>query len=372
MKKSICNIVTPVLLGATLMSCGGGGGGGRGNGASGIERQVEQEAEGSYIANFNVINNGVGGAVTGSVAITKQGNRFLAYAQLSGGYPNIVHQQRVHIGTSCPTAADDTNGDGYIDVNEAFSRTGKILFPLDSDISSQERGSSIWPSGDMYGNYFWERATAYDRFITDLREPDLNEENDYGKLGVEGKLNLDGRVVMVHGAPETANLPDTVGTKGRLRNFQTIPIACGVIRKAGPVPGTIETDASLGPANGEAQGGSSGADDGATIPVDGQYRPGETTGSTAGGETAGSTTGSNSTHSDDNGTTTGDGGFHWPWERHPRGETSGSTAGGATSGGTTTGGTTSGGTTSGGTTSGGTTTGGNYGDDDDTNPETTG
>ncbi len=357
--KNIYQMVTPIVLGATIISCGGGDAGGRGNGASGIERQIEQEAEGSYNVNLTTLNNGVGGSISGNIAITKDGNRFMAYARFSGGYPNIVHQQRVHFGSACPTAADDTNGDGYVDVNEAFAKSGKILFPLDSDISSQERGSSIWPSGDMYGNYFWERATSYDRFITDLREPDLNEENDFGKLGADGKLNLDGRVVILHGAPETANLPDTVGTKGRLRNFQTIPIACGVIGKAGQVPGTFEEDASLGPASGEAQGGSSGADDGATVPVDGEFHPGETTGATAGGETAGTTTGSNSTHGDDNSDTSG--GFHWPWE-HPRG---GSTSGGTTSGGATTG------ETAGGTTSGGTTTGMNYGDDDDS-PETSG
>ena len=313
-----------------------------------------------YVAELNAINNGVGGAISASFSINKEGSRLIAYMRLNGGHPRIVHQQRVHVGTSCPTAANDTNGDGYVDVNEAFAHTGKILFPLDADISNQERGSSIWPAGDMYGYYHWERATSFDRFISDLREPNLNEESDYAKLGPGGALNLDGRVVMVHGAAENSNLPDTVGTRGRLKNYQVIPIACGVIRKVNSIPGEVEDDPSLGtaPGEGETVGGSSGADDGAVVPVNGAHRPGETTGGSTG--TTNDADNDPRTSGDSVGGSTGndnDGGIRWPWERRPR-TTTGGSGGGTTSGGTTAG------ETAGGTT-GGETTGGNYGDDDE-------
>lgn len=362
MKVKTTKKIAPLFLGAALLqltACGGGSGGGSGSGSSdGEPRQFESEAEGMYVAQMNAINNGVGGAISGSLSINKDGSRLIAYMRMNGGQPHVVHQQRVHVGTSCPTAANDANGDGYVDVNEAFAHTGKILFPLDSDISGQERGSSIWPAGDMYGYYHWERATSFERFISDLREPDLNEENDFAKLGPDGALNLDGRVVMIHGAAETSNLPDSVGTRGRLRNFQVIPIACGIIRKVNGIPGQLEDDPSLGaaPGEGETVGGSSGVDDGATVPVDGAYRPGETTGGTTGttndaendprnsGGTSGGTTGT-VRDDDDN-----DGGFRWPWERRPT--TTGGTGGGTTGG------------TAGGTT-GGETTGGNYGDDEE-------
>lgn len=311
MKKNIVKLMTPFFLGASLFqvtACGDGDAKqGSARGSDGEPRQFETEAEGMYVAQMTAMNNGVGGAISGSLSINKDGPRLIAYVRLNGGQPSTVHQQRVHVGTSCPTAANDSNGDGYVDVNEAFAHTGKILFPLDADISGQERGSSIWPAGDMYGYYHWERATSFERFISDLREPDLNEENDFSKLGTEGALNLDGRVVMIHGAAESSNLPDTVGTRGRLRNFQVIPIACGVIQKVIGIPGVIEDDPSLGPApaEGETVGGSSGSDDGATIPVDGAHRPGETTGGTTGttnnaendprntGGTAGGTSGGN-------------------------------------------------------------------------------
>ncbi len=347
--KSFTQVITPVVLTATLFqltACGGGGGSSSSRGQSESPRQLESEAEGTYVATLSALNNGVGGPISGNVSISKEGGRLIAYARVNGGAPNTVHQQRVHVGTSCPTAANDANGDGYVDAVEGYNHVGKILFPLDADISSQERGSSIWPAGDMYGYYHWERATSYERFISDLREPDLNEENEFAKLGVNGDLNLDGRVVILHGAAETANLPDTVATRGRLRNFQTIPIACGVIRKTTVIPGDIEEDPSLGPASGETVGGSSGVDDGATVPVDGAYRPGETTAGTTGTTNDSGndprTSGDVSNGDDEE----DDGGFRWPWERRPE---------------TTTGGT-GGGTTSGGTTSGGTT--GEYGDDD--------
>lgn len=279
-------VFKPVVLAASLFqlaSCAEGGSSSSGKGQSGSSsRQLESEAEGTYVATISTLNNGVGGPISGSVSITKEGTRLIAYARLNGGAPHTVHQQRIHVGTSCPTASNDANGDSYVDADEAFNHVGKILFPLDADISSQERGSSIWPAGDVYGYYHWERATSYERFISDLREPDLNEENEFAKLGPNGDLNLDGRVVIIHGAPETANLPDTVATRGRLRNFQTIPVACGVIKKVTVVPGEVEDDPSLGPATGETVGGSSGADDGATVPVDGAHRPGETSGGTTG------------------------------------------------------------------------------------------
>ncbi len=375
MKSKTKKILAPMVLGATLLqlsACGGvGAGSGSGSGTSAQPRQFEADAEGMYVANLSTLNNGVGGPISGNVSVDKEGKRLIAYVRLNGGHAHIAHQQRVHVGTSCPTKADDKNGDGYVDINEAYSVVGKILFPLDADISAQERGSSIWPASDMYGYYHWERATSFERFISDLREPDLNEENDFAKLGPGGPLNLDGRVVLIHGADQTlANLPDTVGTRGRLSNFQVIPVACGVIRKVTTVPGAFEDDPSLGPASGESVGGSSGVDDGATIPVDGQYRPGETTGGESGGTNdadadprPGGTTGGSSGDDDDD----DDGGFRWPWERNPRTTTGGSGGGtsGGTSGGTT--GTTTGGTsgeTSGGTT-GAETTGGSYGDDDE-------
>lgn len=324
MKKFI-RIFTPVLLTGIfiqLISCGDQGKTIRQR-VDSSPRLLESEAEGTYVATITTLNNGVGGPISGNVSISKEGGRLIAYARFNGGAPHTVHQQRVHVGTSCPTAANDTNGDGYVDAVEGFAHVGKILFPLDADISSQERGSSIWPAGDMYGYYHWERATSYERFISDLREPDLNEENEFAKLGENGDLNLDGRVVIIHGAPETANLPDSVATRGRLRNFQTIPVACGIIKKIDEVPGEIEDDPSLGPAEGESVGGSSGVDDGANIPVDGAHRPSETSGGSTG------TTNDAENDSRTSGDVSTSGGV---------GETTETTTGGSTSGGETSGG----------------------------------
>lgn len=338
--KRYTKIAGPLFLSAALVqlsACGGGGGGSKSGQKDSSPRVLEAEAEGTYVADLEPMNNGVGGALSAIASITKEGSKIIGYVRLNGGYPRTSHQQRVHVGTSCPTMAQDTNGDGYVDVNEAYAHVGKILFPLDADISSQERGSSLWPMGDIYGYYHWERATSYDRFISDLREADLSGDSDYAKLGADGDLNLDGRVVMIHGTAEISNLPDSVGTRGRLRNFQVIPIACGKFRKITNIPGVIEEDVSLGRAGeGETVGGSSGADDGATVPVNGEYRPGpreeeETTGAAGGGTSGGATSG---------------------------GRTSGETAGGSTSGGSTTGGESTGSTT------GGETGTPNYGDDD--------
>jgi hypothetical protein len=352
MKAHSKNFLATLFLGTSLLaltSCGGGGGGG-GSG-SGIQRQqdpIEADLEGQYKAVFTSMNSSVAGVITGSTTFSREENQLVVDLRFNGLHPNLLHTQYVHIGHECPT--NDENGDGFIDAVESEKVTGLILVPLDADLNSQDRGSSIFPVSDAVGAYNYTQLASYDRFMSDLREPDMDPQDDFVKLGSDKNLALSGRVVMIYGVAPESVLPSTVATRGRLANFQTLPIACGVFHKVSTVPGSADNDQSLGASpGGSIIGGSSGADDGSVVIV-GQTSGGTTgdtggtttTGSTSGGSTgwtdggsdsgtSGGTTGATTGGSTTSGSTTGGGllgGWHWPWEPNNGGSGGGTTTGG--------------------------------------------
>ena len=68
----------------------------------------------------------------------------------------------------------DLNLDGFIDIIEAQKVLGRILIPLDADISSQNSGRNFYPLADLSGSYHYERVTSFKRFFNDLKSEDKN------------------------------------------------------------------------------------------------------------------------------------------------------------------------------------------------------
>src|SRR5690606_10594726 len=83
----------------------------------------------------------------------------------------VTHRQHIFIGNACPTMEHDTNGDGFIDVNEASAITGLGLIPLDNDLSSQSAGGDF-PRADLSGDYNYNETTSLAQMLTDLRADD--------------------------------------------------------------------------------------------------------------------------------------------------------------------------------------------------------
>ncbi len=352
MKDHPKNLLQTFFLGTSLLalaSCGGGGGGGS---PSSVEQKqqdsIESDLNGQYKAVFTAMNTSVAGVVSGSANFSREDNQLTVNVRFSGLQPNLLHTQYVHVGNECPT--NDENADGFIDAVESEKITGQILIPLDADLNSQDRGSSIFPVSDVVGAYGYSEIASYDRFMKDLREPDMDTEDDFVKLGGDKALALAGRVVLIYGVAPESVLPTTVARRGRLASFQTLPIACGVFHKVTSIPGSADNDRSLGASpGGSIIGGSSGADDGATVIV-GQSSGGAsggttTTAGTSGGSTgwtdggsdagtSGGSTGSTTGGETTGGSTTGEsgggllGGWHWPWEHNTSGSSGGSTTGG--------------------------------------------
>ncbi len=366
--KVICSLTALSLIAA----CGkSGNGSGPGGGLQAEEAAPEDGSniKGHYQAKFVTMNPHVNGTIPGSANFVRKENddRLYVYVRLFAGGVKAWHMQHVYTGSRCPTLNDDTNLDGFIDIQEAEAVLGKILIPLDSDVSTQSSGRRFFPLADLSGYYHYERITNFNRFLRDLQSEDKEPEDDTVKLGPGEGLRLMGKAVLIQGVAETVDLPETVATKGRHRSFQTLPIACGVFQKVESEPGDpYVTDQIPGPiadvVEGQDQpapddvpstttgnGGTTGStgttndsDDGDGPVSDGE---GGTTGGGSSGGTSGRTTGSGS----GSGSSTGSG---------STGSGTGTSTGNSTSGGTTTGSTTSGTTTSGSETgtSGGSTT----------------
>jgi hypothetical protein len=355
MKNISLKAVSSLAVLSLLASCGGGSGSGSSSSGSN-ERQMQEEApidgsniDGHYQAKFITLNPHVNGTVPGSANFLRQDDKLFAYVRLFAGYPKAWHQQFVYTGSRCPTANDDTNLDGFIDIAEAEAVVGKILIPMDSDISSQSSGRRFFPLGDLSGYYHYERITSFRRFLSDLQAPDPDPNDDMVKLPEGEGLRITGKVFMVLGVAETVMLPETVATKERRRAFQTLPVACGVFEKVTGTPGRPYVEGELeGPV--------------AEVEPD-QDRPADDipTTTTGGTTTGGSTTGNNDSDDGDGPVSDGNGDTR-----------TGSSTGGSTTGGSTTGGSTTGGSTTGGSTTGGSTTGSSTSGDTSTTGGTTG
>ena len=230
-------------------------------------RPLEVEMNGVYQALLAPVNKDVSGHLNGSLTLVREQDEFIADVRFSGGPVSSLHAQSIHVGSRCPGIKDDLNNDGFIDGAEGALVYDKIIIPLDDDLSTQWIGLGTFPVTDQYGYYFWSRATSFEKLMKDLKDEDINPNDEFIKIENNKSLNLLGKVVVIKGVPQSTSLPETVSASGRETPHQSLPVACGIIRKLTHVPGVIDNDRTGIPLpHGETIGGSSGVDDGAHFP----------------------------------------------------------------------------------------------------------
>lgn len=203
--------------------------------------------QGIYLAKFTTLNPHINGTLPGSTTVMRTEDKFYAYVRLFAGAPEAWHQQNIHIGLRCPTLNDDLNKDGFLDIEEVRQVVGEVLIPLDANITSQAAGKNIYPVADASGSYFYERITSFDRMFADLKSDDKNLTDEIAKIAPEEGLKIEGKVVIIQGAGETAEIPLTVATTPRRLPHQTLPIACGIFKKVTKTPGDLLDEEIPGP-----------------------------------------------------------------------------------------------------------------------------
>lgn len=217
-----------LLLGLSLIgvtACGGDSGSSK---KSATARAVERQEEiGIYRAVLEPMNTSVAGQTAGTVEVVVEGDEVSVEATIAGSPSGVKHLQNIMVGTVCPSASADTNADTVVDMVESMKSTGKILIPLDSNLSEQMMGLDYGPIANGSGAYVYRRSTTLTSLMADLRASDPDTQDLIVKLPFGGDLNLAGRVVMIHGVSTQSSLPESAGVMGDLSREASLPIACG-------------------------------------------------------------------------------------------------------------------------------------------------
>ena len=133
----------------------------------------------TYLVNFTTLNNsGVTGTAT--LDFNKATDQLQVAFNVSGLEPGVMHVAHIHglfnnggqaKNSTTPTSAQDTDGDGYIELAEGQQTYGDIILPL-GDIGSSASGTSTYTATfnlndpSVFGSGF----TAADLMPFQLRE----------------------------------------------------------------------------------------------------------------------------------------------------------------------------------------------------------
>ena len=229
---------------------------------------VKEKNEGQYIAKLSALNENVAGLITGAATISRVKDELVADVRFSGEAltAGILHEQNIHIGERCPTAADDLNGDGFIDSVEGSLVYGKIIIPMDGDLNSQRMGGGIFPVADEFGGYIYSQVASYQKFMEDLREIDINLDDLIVTLAEGEEFEFENKVIVIQGVSANAALPDSVASNNQFTNYQSLPVACGLFSRVHQVPGRSDIGNRDYPLP-EVEGETTVIYDGANIPV---------------------------------------------------------------------------------------------------------
>ncbi len=187
-----------------------------------------ENPEGNYISFLRPLNNQVSGRLpTGKVFIKIKSNIIQIKSFLDDDAKSF-HIQAIYEGSECPKLQHDINQDGLIDLKELRNSVGKILIPLDSNISHQEDGFNQFPKGP---SYTYQEIGSYEDLIKNLYEGNEDEFSLFEKLKQNQPIRLHERVVIIHGTDLNAKIPDSFSVISDEKKHISIPIACGRIQK---------------------------------------------------------------------------------------------------------------------------------------------
>jgi hypothetical protein len=179
-----------------------------------------------YIAELHPLNIKVTGLeATGEARFAVSGDTLTITIKAQKLPADIMHLQHFHgfkdnRDASCPTEAADKNGDGIIDLIETEPTSGTTMVPFHDDPVSMEIMRDTYPKASADGSFQYEETVS-------LKELETAFTKAFG-----GKaLDLDRRVVFVHGVLPSTKLPESAASLGTIPAQVTLPIACGEIKR---------------------------------------------------------------------------------------------------------------------------------------------
>lgn len=229
--KSNIAFVMLALLG--LAACGKDGGGSSGaQGSGGIIQNTSQEmveaSPGTYYTVLRPVNFHANGFIPyGAATFTLMGDQLQVSTSMDDDQA-VAHRQTMHMGTRCPTLADDTNGDSFIDYDEAQKVVGPALMPLDADLDSQSGGAEVYPRGSAMT---YKKSASLSKINFDLWKADEDPSDNVIKLAQGKGIGFEGRVVLIHGTTFQSSFPSSLASYKTEAAHLSLPVVCGVLNK---------------------------------------------------------------------------------------------------------------------------------------------
>jgi hypothetical protein len=196
-------------------------------GFAGISMVQAENAGVTYKAELSPLNSKTTGSSTrGEATFTISGDRLTIYVTAKGVPPNVEHLQHFHgfakgdRTSRCPTARDDKNRDGIIDMVETEPVAETTMVPFDDDPVGMSMVNDTFLRAGMDGSYSYEKTVSLKAL-----------EAAFTKIFPGQQLDLDRRVVFLHGVPASTKLPATVASLDHIPAQVVLPIACGAIKK---------------------------------------------------------------------------------------------------------------------------------------------
>ncbi len=179
-----------------------------------------------YEAQLQSLNSSVTGLETsGEARFVIANDSMTVTIDVKNAPPGIEHWQHFHGFANDSTAvvasaAEDANGDGIIDVVETGPVSGTTMVPFNDMPADMNVASDTYPKADDDGVYHYE-----------TKIPMANLQEAFSAAFGGAEIDLDRRVIYIHGVPDSAELPSSVASIGDIPAKVTLPIAGGEIKK---------------------------------------------------------------------------------------------------------------------------------------------
>ena len=179
-----------------------------------------------YVATLRPVNAKVTGLeTTGEARFSIDGDTLTISVNAEKLPPDMMHLQHFHgfkdnRDATCPTEAADVNHDAIIDLIETEPTSGTTMVPFHDDPVSMEIVRDTYPKAGADGTFQYQKTVS----LKDL-------EAAFTKAFGDKELDLDHRVVFIHGILPSTKLPASAASLGTIPAQVTLPIACGEIKR---------------------------------------------------------------------------------------------------------------------------------------------